>query len=330
MFLFVGVGQIVTPNHSLIQLLFAVFGYNIPLLAVIVYNTPSYFDYLRMDPKRLLKFHSADYQIKRELRPNELQYFAERMVKGKLILDDKENDDPSRVAINSVIWDTLSGEEKEIFRYLISQYEKSIGMEFKGLEFRNMAKKSSPKKSPVTPLNQSRSNPHTTALPSTEKSEGCSKLGEDLAKIVIGASSGFDYQDDRSQQEHLLLFVCTYHLLVETAGLPTKEMRKIIDSYYDELMPKLKLNSFLIQDRLEHYLRLQNKHNSNTSQSFLEGLGFVYTNLCIDNPTYNTETFTKLDPAKFMELSLLAQATHLSCFESLLNTNFKTVLDSTK
>jgi hypothetical protein len=93
-------GWFVFPDSNLIQFLLLVLGYNIPL----------FIDYLRMDPKRLLKFHRGDYRIKRELSPSELQYFAERMVKGKLILDDKDNDDPSRVAINSSIWDTLSEE----------------------------------------------------------------------------------------------------------------------------------------------------------------------------------------------------------------------------
>ena len=52
MFLFVGVGKIVAPNHILIQLLIAIVGYNIPL----------FIDYLRMNPKRLLKFHQSRCQ----------------------------------------------------------------------------------------------------------------------------------------------------------------------------------------------------------------------------------------------------------------------------
>ena len=143
MILFGILGWIVVPEQNIIQLLLLIIGYNIPL----------FIDYLKMNPKRLLRFHRGGYRIKRELTKNELEYFAERMAKGSLILGPQGNADKNRIAINSSIWDTLSDDEKEIFRYLISQYSKSIGMEFKGLEFKNAAKKSARKQNTTSSSN---------------------------------------------------------------------------------------------------------------------------------------------------------------------------------
>ncbi len=152
------------------------------------------------------------------------------------------------------------------------------------------------------------------------------ELAKEVSDVIVAHAKFLKYQERIPDREHLFLMICTYHLLMQAIS-PKEKMEKTIDVYYKELMKSVKIDVSLLEKSYNAYLKLNNKHYPNPTESFVKDLGMLYSDLCIDNPERDIKKFTKMNPSDFMKMSAMGNEIYISCLESFLKIKTKWLKD---